>query len=136
MNNDRPATLPLLAEGASRLGFDLSERQLEQFQLYYETLLAWNSRVNLTAITDYEGVQVRHFLDSLTVGAALLRELTAEGRPASEPPEGLSLLDIGTGAGFPGMPLKILWPGIHLSLADSIGKKTAFLKELVGVLDL
>src|SRR5438552_3149438 len=108
MNSDRPATLPLLAEGASRLGFDLSERQLEQFQLYYETLLAWNSRVNLTAITDYEGVQVRHFLDSLTVGAALLRDLSAEGRHAGEPPEGFALIDIGTGAGFPGVPLKIL----------------------------
>src|SRR5437763_2452697 len=136
MSSDRPDRLPLLAEGASRLGFDLSERQLEQFQLYYETLLDWNSRVNLPAITDYEGVQVRHFLDSLTVGAALLRDLAAEGRPAAEPPEGFSLIDIGTGAGFPGVPLKILWPGIRLALADSIGKKTAFLKELVRALDL
>ena len=136
MSSDRPATLPLLAEGASRLGFDLSERQLGQFQLYYETLLDWNSRVNLTAINDYEGVQVRHFLDSLTVGAVLLRDLSAEGRPADEPPEGFSLIDIGTGAGFPGVPLKILWPGIRLALADSIGKKTAFLKELARALDL
>src|ERR671923_453121 len=136
MSSDRPARLPLLAEGARRLGFDLSERQLEQFQLYYETLLDWNSRINLTAITDYEGVQVRHFLDSLTVGAALLRDLTAEGWPAREPPEGFALIDIGTGAGFPGVPLKILWPGIRLVLADSVGKKTAFLKELVRALDL
>src|SRR5438876_7084700 len=135
MRSDRPLTLPLLAEGASRLGFDLSERQLEQFKLYYGTLLGWNSRINLTAITDYEGVQVRHFLDSLTVGAALLRDLTDEGRPIGEPPEGFALMDIGTGAGFPGVPLKILWPGLRLALADSIGKKTAFLKELVGVLE-
>src|SRR5689334_8837222 len=127
---------PLLVAGARGLGFELTEQQLAQFELYYETLLDWNSRVNLTAITDYEGVQVRHFLDSLTVGAALLRDLTAEGRPAAEPPEGFSLLDIGTGAGFPGVPLKILWPGIRLALADSIAKKTGFLKELVRTLGL
>lgn len=125
------SSLPILIEGARRLGFDLTPRQIEQFSLYYATLLDWNSRINLTAITDLEGVQVRHFLDSLTVGAALLAEIGA-----SEPPPGFSLLDIGTGAGFPGVPLKILWPQMKTVLADSIGKKTAFLKELAGVLGL
>src|SRR5438132_2797117 len=115
MSSDRPATLPLLAEGASPLGFKFSERQLEQFQLYYQTLVDWNSRVNLTAITDYEGVQVRHFLDSLTVGAALLDELATQDQRPDAPPDGYSLLDVGTGAGFPGVPLKILWPHIHLT---------------------
>ena len=86
--------------------------------------------MNLTAITDLEGVQVRHFLDSLTVGAALVEEL------GSAPPEGFRLADIGTGAGFPGVPLKILWPQIALSLADSVGKKTTFLRELCAVLGL
>jgi len=94
-------------------------------------LIDWNSRINLTSITDPEGVRVRHFLDSLTVGAALLAEL---GSP--EPPAGFSLLDVGTGAGFPGVPLKIVWPQLKLALADSIGKKTAFLRELVRALDL
>src|SRR6202023_2142277 len=108
-----------------KFGFDLTPRQIEQFSLYYATLVDWNSRINLTAITDLEGVQVRHFLDSLTVGAALLAEMGA-----SEPPPGFALLDIGTGAGFPGVPLKILWPKMRVVLADSIGKKTAFLKEL------
>ena len=75
--------LPLLADGAHKLGFELAEGQLRQFQLYYETLVDWNTRVNLTAITRYEDVQVRHFLDSLTVGATLLDELSTNGkRPA------------------------------------------------------
>jgi 16S rRNA (guanine527-N7)-methyltransferase len=124
-------SLPILVEGAHKLGFDLTPRQIEQFSLHYATLVDWNSRVNLTAITDLEGVQVRHFLDSLTVGAALLVEMGA-----SNPPAGFRLLDVGTGAGFPGLPLKILWPEMKVVLADSIGKKTAFLKELAGVLGL
>jgi len=122
--------LPLLIEGAPQLGFTLVERQLEQFQLYYEMLIDWNSRVNLTAILDYEGVQLRHFLDSLTVGAALLSEL------GSPPRSGFRLIDIGTGAGFPGVPLKIAWPHIHLALTDSIAKRTNFLKELAITLAL
>jgi 16S rRNA (guanine527-N7)-methyltransferase len=122
--------MPLLISGARRLGFELSNRQVRQFQLYFETLVDWNSRMNLTAITDLEGVQVRHFLDSLTVGAALVEELR------SVPPRGFRLADIGTGAGFPGVPLKILWPQIGLTLADSVGKKTTFLKELCDVLEL
>ncbi|HST04091.1 MAG TPA: 16S rRNA (guanine(527)-N(7))-methyltransferase RsmG [Chloroflexia bacterium] len=122
--------LPLLLSGAHDLGFDLSPRQIEQFRLYYETLVDWNSRMNLTAITDPEGVQTRHFLDSLTVGAALVREL------GSAPPEGFRLIDVGTGAGFPGVPLKILWPKVRLALADSVGKKTTFLRELCQVLGL
>src|SRR6476659_5888689 len=120
--------LPLLIEGARGLGFELTEQQLARFQLYYETLVDWNSRVNLTAITDYEGVQVRHFLDSLTVGAALLDALSSKGVRPSPPPAGFSLIDVGTGGGFPGLPLKILWPELRVTLTDSIGKKTAFLK--------
>lgn len=129
--------LPLLTEGAQRLGFTLNSRQLEQFQLYYSTLVDWNSRINLTAITDYEGVQVRHFLDSLTVGVALLAELRGAGQSKVDaPPAGYRVIDIGTGAGFPGVPLKILWPHLHLTLNDSIGKKTNFLSELARVLGL
>lgn len=130
-------TLPLLREGAQRLGFTLTERHLEQFQLYYETLVDWNSRINLTSITDYEGVQVRHYLDSLTVAATMLDLLGvgADERPDAPPP-GFKLIDIGTGAGFPGVPLKILWPHIHVALSESVGKKTLFLKALVDALRL
>ncbi|HEY0070087.1 MAG TPA: 16S rRNA (guanine(527)-N(7))-methyltransferase RsmG [Chloroflexia bacterium] len=128
--------LTLLEEGARQLGFTLNSRQLEQFQLYYDTLVHWNSRMNLTAITDYDLVQVRHFLDSLTVGAALLSELRDDHPAIEAPPDNFRLIDIGTGAGFPGVPLKILWPHIALTLNDSIGKKTAFLRELTRILDL
>ena len=128
--------LALLVNGARDLGFNLDTEQLEKFQLYYEMLVSWNSRMNLTAITDYEGVQVRHFLDSLTVAAALLNELGVEGPRPGVPPPDFSLIDVGTGAGFPGVPLKILWPHIQLSLADSVGKKTLFLKELAQTLGL
>jgi 16S rRNA (guanine527-N7)-methyltransferase len=124
-------SLPILTDGARKLGFELTPRQIEQFAIYYSTLVDWNSRINLTTITDLEGVQVRHFLDSLTVGAALLAEMAT-----SRPPAGFSLIDIGTGAGFPGVPLKMVWPQARVVLTDSIGKKTAFLKELVAELGL
>ncbi len=122
--------LPLLVEGARGLGFELSERQIGQFRLYFEMLVDWNSRMNLTAITDIEGVQVRHFVDSLTVGAALVGELRGV------PPGGFRLADTGTGAGFPGVPLKIVWPQVRLTLANSVGKKTTFLTELCKGLGL
>jgi 16S rRNA (guanine527-N7)-methyltransferase len=129
--------LPLLAGGQSRLGLNLTPEQLAQLQTYYEMLVDWNSRINLTSITDYEGVQVRHFLDSFTVGAALLAELPQAGvGNAAVPVAGYRLVDIGTGAGFPGVPLKILWPQIHLTLAESVGKRTAFLKALIAELGL
>lgn len=129
--------LTLLDEGALQLGFTLTGRQLEQFQIYYDTLVDWNSRINLTAITGYDLVQVRHFLDSLTVGAALLSDLGAESKQTvAAPPANFRLIDVGTGAGFPGVPLKILWPHISLALNDSIGKKTTFLQELARVLGL
>lgn len=129
-----------LAEGATALGLPLSAAQLEQFQAYYETLVEWNARMNLTAITAPEAVQVRHFLDSLTVAVALLRwERTPPG-PAAYPavfqPGGAGLADLGAGAGFPGVPLKILWPQMPLTLVESVGKKTTFLTHLVGVLGL
>ena len=128
--------LSTLAEGALRFGFTLMEHQLDQFQRYYEMLVDWNSRMNLTAITDYEAVQVRHFLDSLSVGAVWLNLLATEGENPQAPPVGTSLADIGTGAGFPGVPLKILWPHIRLTVADSIGKKTSFLTALCKELGL
>ncbi|HYP19774.1 MAG TPA: 16S rRNA (guanine(527)-N(7))-methyltransferase RsmG [Chloroflexia bacterium] len=128
--------LAILEEGARKLGFTLTPRQLDQFQLYYDTLVDWNSRINLTAITDYDLVQVRHFLDSLTVAAALLSELRGTQPGLAAPPAAFRLIDIGTGAGFPGVPLKLLWPHIDLTLNDSVGKKTTFLQELARALTL
>lgn len=99
-------------------GFSLSEKQLSQFQRYMELLVEWNEKMNLTAITDPEGVTVKHFFDSLLFLKAV------------ELPEGASLIDVGTGAGFPGIPLAIARPDIKLTLLDSLNKRLVFLAEV------
>jgi 16S rRNA (guanine527-N7)-methyltransferase len=117
----------LLAQGGQRLGIELTRRHLEQFEAYCSLLGQWNQRSNLTAVDDYQGVQLTHFLDSLTVLHAL---------PSRTPPLGQRVIDIGAGAGFPGLPLKIVYPGIALVLVESAGKKTAFLQAVVATLHL
>lgn len=114
-----------LIAGAKSFGLDLTQEQVEQFETYYQELILWNRRVNLTTIVDYEEVQVKHFLDSLTIVLAV-EDMSRPWR----------LLDLGAGAGLPGIPLKILFPSIHLVLLDSVGKRTSFLRHLVGVLGL
>jgi 16S rRNA (guanine527-N7)-methyltransferase len=116
-----------LVAGAAKLGLQLSSRQLEQYDIYYQELVDWNKRVNLTAITGYEEVQIKHFLDSLTVVLAW-QSLT--------PNADFRLIDVGTGAGMPGIPLKILFPDIRLVLLDSVAKKATFLHHLKGKLGL
>ncbi len=120
--------LEKLTRGARELGLVLTPEQVQKFQLYYEELVEWNKRANLTAITDYEGVQLKHFLDSLTLIPAL-QGLSWAG-------EDVSVLDVGTGAGVPGIPLKGFLSGIRLVLLDSVAKKTAFLQHLVDKLGL
>jgi 16S rRNA (guanine527-N7)-methyltransferase len=117
-----------LIEGAGKLGIRLDSGQLKQFELYYRELIEWNKKINLTAITDYSSVQVKHFLDSLTVTLALSEEEVAS-------PD-FKIVDIGTGAGFPGVPLKILFPRPSLLLIEPTAKKTAFLDHIVGKLQL
>jgi 16S rRNA (guanine527-N7)-methyltransferase len=107
--------------GAKKLGLPLNPKQVEQFHIYYQELITWNERINLTAITDYEEVQIKHFLDSLTVTLALKQPIGGEG---------LRLIDVGAGAGFPGIPLKILLPAIKLTLLEATAKKAAFLQHL------
>ena len=101
------------------MGIGLSHAQLAKFDAFYNELVQWNRRANLTNITGYAEVQVKHFLDSLTIHAA-----TGGIDPS------WSVLDIGTGAGFPGGPLKLAFPGIKLVFVESVGKKTEFLKHL------
>ena len=119
-----PWITPQFLQGLSQLGLTLTDHQIRQFQLYQQTLEEWNQRFNLTRITDRERVQTLHFLDSLTAALAI-------------PPNALrggQLIDVGTGAGFPGTPLKIAFPGLRLTLLESAGKKVAFLEHLLGVL--
>ena len=106
------------------MGLDLTITQIDLFGLYLERLRDWNLTANLTGITGAEDIQLKHFLDSLTVAKML-------------PPEGpLRLLDVGSGAGFPGVPLKIARDSLSLFLLDSIGKKTRFLEHLTRDLGL
>ena len=113
-----------LIQGARALGLNLTTAQIDLFGLYLERLRDWSLTANLTSITGPEDIQLKHFVDSLTVTRML-------------PPEGsLRLLDVGSGAGFPGMPLKIARNALSLFLLDSIGKKTRFLEHLTRDLGL
>ncbi len=117
-------TLPgVFIEGLRLLGLRVTERQLDQFLRYQQELLDWNTRINLTAITDPEEVLLRHFLDSLSLLLVYDRAETC-------------LLDIGTGAGFPGLPLKIVRPQWQVVLLEATGKKVAFLQHIIETLQL
>ena len=132
--------MELLESGArSLLGLCLTAKHLAAFQLYYEELAAWNQRFNLTALTSYRDVQLKHFLDSLTCLLALPAKSADTCAPALLPDkvpigaswEPLLCLDVGTGAGFPGLPLKIIRPEIRLTLLEATEKKTTFLRHVV-----
>ena len=118
-----------LTEGASAVGLRLTAAQKASFQLYYEELVSWNQNFNLTAITEYEQVQIRHFLDSLSC------LLAKETRLALNRPDA-RMIDVGTGAGFPGIPLKLVCPAARLTLLEATGKKVTFLEHVVERLGL
>lgn len=105
------------------IGINLSQRQAEQFYLYYQLLVEKNKMMNLTAITEFEEVVTKHFIDSLMV-CQLLKN--TEGR----------VIDVGTGAGFPGIPLKIVYPKLRVTLLDSLNKRVVFLEEVMKELGL
>lgn len=114
----------ILQEGLRRLGLDSGEAVIGQFLTYYELLISYNQNVNLTAITAPEEVAVKHFLDSVALLG--LYEL----------PRGARVVDVGTGAGFPGLPLKLVRPDIDLTLVDALGKRVTFLRMCADTLGL
>ena len=113
-----------LRSEAEKIGIILTEDKLQKLSLYADKLREWNEKINLTAITDYEGIAIKHFLDSMM----LLSVYDIE--------EGASVIDVGTGAGFPGVVLKIVRPDIKLTLLDSLNKRINFLNELTKDLGL
>ncbi len=114
-----------LARAAKQLfGIHLTGRQMVALVTFERELLAWNQKYNLTAVRDPEGIRVKHFLDSFSCVLAW----------KENPPK--HLVDVGTGAGFPGIPLKILYPSMQLTLVESVGKKTAFCRHMVETLKL
>lgn len=116
--------ISVFSEECKKLNIFLSEEQLGQFDQYYRGLIEWNRFMNLTAITDYEEVLKKHFLDSLSIVKAVDIEKTE------------NLLDVGTGAGFPGIPLKIAFPWLKVVLLDSLGKRVKFLNHITEQLHL
>ena len=108
------------------MGIELDASQLDRFECFYREMVDWNRRINLTSVTEYEEVQTRHFLDSLTVSAAI----------PSPALTGAKLLDVGSGAGLPGIPLAIAHPGLNVTLLEATEKKAAFLEHVTGELRL
>ena len=108
----------------SKIQIELSEKQAEQFEQYYEMLIAKNEVMNLTAITEFEEVVQKHFIDSVMI------------KEVREPGDNEKWIDVGTGAGFPGIPLKIVYPQLRMTLLDSLNKRVKFLQEVVDALKL
>lgn len=114
----------VLTEKVKELSIVLNDKQIQQFEQYYNILVEWNKVMNLTAITEYEEVVEKHFLDSLTIVNAI-----HVGKIET-------LIDVGTGAGFPGIPLKIAFPHLKVTLLDSLNKRIKFLDEVIDLLEL
>ena len=118
----------ILQRTAMLHGLELSAAQLEQFKMYARLLVEWNEKMNLTAITDEKEIAIKHFADSL--GGASVIQKKLEKEPAA------GLIDVGCGAGFPGLPLKILFPSLQVTLLDSLQKRIGFLDTVIRELGL
>ncbi len=129
---DPAERMPLLLAGCDELEIPLDDAQIAQFESYYHELVTWNDKFNLTAITDYADVQTKHYLDCLAALPLIAEELELPLPPDTP----LHLLDVGAGAGFPGIPLKLAAPRLKLTLMDGTGKKVQFLQAVVAKLGL
>jgi 16S rRNA (guanine527-N7)-methyltransferase len=114
----------LMTEIQKYTGSSLTDQQLKAFEIYETELMSWNEKFNLTAIRDAEGIRIKHFLDSLTCLQVM------------KPLQNERIIDVGTGAGFPGIPLKIMYPGLKLTLVESVGKKAGYCKHIIDTLHL
>jgi len=120
--------LDILRRGADEAGIELSAAQLEQFTIFAAELTAWNRRVNLTRVVDWDQIQVRHLLDSLSCALPIMPEL------ATGPT--WTCIDVGSGAGFPGLPLAIAYPSLAMVLLEATRKRATFLAHVVATLSL
>ena len=114
----------LLKDTAEKMGVVLTEDMLEKFMVYKDMLLEWNEKINLTAITDEKEIMIKHFADCVSIGKHVKFK------------DGEKVIDVGTGAGFPGVPVKIAFPNIKITLLDSLNKRINFLNELSSSLGL
>lgn len=105
------------------LGLQITEKQYKQFEIYYQTLIEWNQKMNLTAITEQDDVYIKHFYDSLCIVKTM--DFNSQ-----------TLLDVGSGAGFPSIPLKIMYPDLDITIIDALQKRITFLTELTKKLDV
>lgn len=121
---------PILESGAKEISVPLSAESIRAFSEYARLLKEWNEKMNLTNITDDKGIAIRHFVDSLTLVSHLEDETVRKGT------KHLSLIDVGTGAGFPGIPLKVAMPALEVTLLDSLRKRVGFLDAVCAALDL
>ena len=120
--------LGLFVEEVSKLGINLTEKQLNQLEIYFNLLIEWNKKINLTRIVEHDDVYLKHFYDSLTLFKVDKYFLNFDDE--------VSICDVGTGAGFPGIVLKIVFPNLKITLLDSLQKRIIFLNKVISELGL